>query len=112
MALLRAWLLVVATALLGLLALFAALTSGWQAVREYRAVAGLPRLPRAPKCRLDRVGYRPRLQCELLRLVSATPRRTSRGGLGMACSTTAPWRRPLDLSLALLLHDWPVAVQD
>ena len=35
----------VATAILGLLAVRAAFSSGWQAIREYRSVAGLPRAP-------------------------------------------------------------------
>ena len=85
----------VLAALLGLLGVLAALSSGWQAVRESRAVAGLPRRALGrPERRVDRLGYRPRLQPRASTAISATPPPTWRGGHARASSTTAPWRRP------------------
>ena len=85
----------VLAALLGLLGVLAALSSGRQAVREYRAVAGLPRTaPGRPQRRADRLGHRPRLQPEPLRLSPEHHPQPGAVGAARASGTTAPWRPP------------------
>ena len=81
--------------LLGLLVVLAALSSGRQAVREYRAVAGLPAPPPGARNVVLIVWDTVRAaQPEPLRLSRGTPPPTWRGGRGRASGTTWPWRQP------------------
>ena len=103
----------VATSLLGLLAVLAALSSGWQALGEYRAVAALPPPPAGAG--------------NVVLIVWDTVAAFNSSTYGYSRDTTpnlTRWARsgvkyrhargagPMDLPVALLFLDRPVAVSD
>ena len=87
--------------LLGLLIVLAALSSGRQAVRKYRAASTLPAPPVGrPQRRPDRLGHRPRPQLEPLWLSTRHHPQPPEVGANGGAVRHGPGASPLDVPLA------------